>query len=213
MTCAPRSAATRHPGSAAKAASTHGSSSPRPRPSSWSSEPRHTSRSSSARRRAPTGPSAARSGRFARSSDPRRTVPPSRAVSGWIAAGDDRKNSGRAFRIPGRHRVRRRQTQCSVALVKSEGGSVPVGFDTNAKFVRIVNRRADGFVEFEFAIGEPEIFVEMIMSPAAFVEFCSANAVTMLDPRLDTDEIDDWAWNLHDAATRRFRDHGTDTHR
>jgi phenol hydroxylase P0 protein len=93
-----------------------------------------------------------------------------------------------------------------VVDVTFEGGHELDGFDTTWKFVRIVERRPDGFVEFQFAIGDPEIFVEMIMSPEAFVEFCSTNEVTMLDPLLPAgSEESDWAWNLHDVAHRRFK--------
>ena len=91
--------------------------------------------------------------------------------------------------------------------VTSEGASQHEGFDTSWKFVRVVERRPDGFVEFQFAIGDPEIFVEMIMSPTAFAEFCELNEVTMLAPSLPhgADESD-WDWNLHDAVHRRFKD-------
>ena len=48
----------------------------------------------------------------------------------------------------------------------------------NAKFVRIRHIRPNGLVEFDFAIGAPEIFVELIMPQFAFDEFCETNAVT-----------------------------------
>lgn len=80
------------------------------------------------------------------------------------------------------------------------------GFDTNWRFVRIVERRPDGFVEFQFAVGDPEIYVEMIMAPEAFAEFCAANAVTMLDPvRPDHAGDSEWTWDLHDATHQRFK--------
>lgn len=86
-----------------------------------------------------------------------------------------------------------------------EGAPYSDEFDPTTRFVRVVERRADGFVEFEFAIGEPELFVEMIMSPDAFAEFCSTNDVTFLDPAAPAGAEDDWDWNLHDAAHRRFK--------
>lgn len=46
-----------------------------------------------------------------------------------------------------------------------------------AKYVRVRNRRANGLVEFDFAIGAPEIFVELLMPCLAFDEFCAANRV------------------------------------
>jgi phenol hydroxylase P0 protein len=54
-------------------------------------------------------------------------------------------------------------------------------FDTTHKFVRVIEAREGGLIEFEFAIGEPELFVELIMPAHAFVEFCEANQVTVLE--------------------------------
>lgn len=45
------------------------------------------------------------------------------------------------------------------------------------RFVRLRNRRAGGIVEFDFAIGAPEIFVELMMPEAAFDQFCADNRV------------------------------------
>lgn len=45
------------------------------------------------------------------------------------------------------------------------------------RYVRVRNRRAGGAVEFDFAIGAPEIFVELIMPGAAFAQFCRDNWV------------------------------------
>lgn len=53
-------------------------------------------------------------------------------------------------------------------------------FDTTRRYVRRTRIRADGFVEFDFAIGEPEIFAEMILSEQAYAEFCAANDVEVL---------------------------------
>ena len=43
------------------------------------------------------------------------------------------------------------------------------------------------------------------MSPDAFAEYCSTNDVTFLDPAAPAGAEDDWDWNLHDAAHRRFK--------
>lgn len=84
----------------------------------------------------------------------------------------------------------------------------PSEFDTSRRFVRVTGERRNGFVEFDFAIGEPELFVEMILSKAAFEEFCAANAVEML--AADSEEHrektpDDFNWRLADATHTRFR--------
>ena len=48
------------------------------------------------------------------------------------------------------------------------------------KWVRVTCRRPDGFVEFDFAIGDPDLSVDLILPTAAFDEFCAANRVQHL---------------------------------
>lgn len=77
--------------------------------------------------------------------------------------------------------------------------------DTTRRFVRLSGERPNGFVEFEFAIGEPEIFVEMILPGLAFAEFCTANRVEILPPRDPDAPQGDWDWRLADATHTRFK--------
>ena len=78
--------------------------------------------------------------------------------------------------------------------------------DSRRRFVRKLGERANGFVEFEFAIGEPEIFVELILPREDFAEFCAANAVEMLAERVaDGASPSDWDWRLADATGTRFK--------
>ena len=51
-------------------------------------------------------------------------------------------------------------------------------------FVRVTNRRADGFVEFDFSLDGPDLYLEMILPESAFQEFCRAKKV-----RFVTDEV------------------------
>lgn len=83
--------------------------------------------------------------------------------------------------------------------------SAVAGFDTRRRYVRVTGERDNGFVEFDFAVGEPEIFVEMILPPAAFAEFCAANRVERLDAVAAGSERDDWDWRLADATRTRFK--------
>lgn len=84
-------------------------------------------------------------------------------------------------------------------------------FDTTRKFVRVIETRDNGMVEFEFAIGEPELFVELLLPAPAFTEFCGANAVTMLGNPASTatseenSETAQWDWNLRQATHQRFK--------
>ena len=53
--------------------------------------------------------------------------------------------------------------------------------DTSLRFVRVTERRPDGLVAFEFAIGWPELAVELLLPAPAFDEFCAANRVQRID--------------------------------
>jgi phenol hydroxylase P0 protein len=75
--------------------------------------------------------------------------------------------------------------------------------DTNQRYVRVIELRADGFVEFGFAIGEPDLEVELLMSAEAFDEFCTVNHVTVL-----SSDHTDAGWGLHDARAWSTSDTG-----
>jgi phenol hydroxylase P0 protein len=53
--------------------------------------------------------------------------------------------------------------------------------DVGKRYVRITGAHR-GFVEFDFAIGDPEITVELILPKPAFDEFCRMNKVLLLEP-------------------------------
>lgn len=57
----------------------------------------------------------------------------------------------------------------------------PGDFDPRRRFVRVTGVSSRGFVEFEFSIGSPELCVELVLPPAAFEEFCAAQAAQRLD--------------------------------
>ena len=59
---------------------------------------------------------------------------------------------------------------------------VPAELDTRQRWVRVTGQRGEGFIEFDFAIGEPDLCVEMILPAEAFAEFCAANRVELLPP-------------------------------
>lgn len=47
-------------------------------------------------------------------------------------------------------------------------------------YVRLRHRRPDGFIEFDFSIGDPELAVDLILPEAAYEEFCRVNRVLTL---------------------------------
>ena len=84
------------------------------------------------------------------------------------------------------------------------------GFDVTRKYVRVLGSLPSGLVEFEFAVGEPELVVELVMPKAAFDEFCASNHVEFIAASLaapaDSEAADaDFHWNLHQATHQRFR--------
>ncbi|RJG02493.1 phenol hydroxylase subunit [Noviherbaspirillum sedimenti] len=79
-------------------------------------------------------------------------------------------------------------------------------FNPAHKYVRIRELRSDGFIEFDFSVGEPELFVELILADEAFDAFCLANKVTILvGEKMISPGDEEWSWNLHDATTERFK--------
>jgi phenol/toluene 2-monooxygenase (NADH) P0/A0 len=82
-------------------------------------------------------------------------------------------------------------------------------FDPAQRFVRIVEERADGFVAFEFAVGEPELFVEMLLGREQFDEFCARQGVQPshggLPPAAAGEAAHEWDWTLQQARQQHFR--------
>lgn len=56
-------------------------------------------------------------------------------------------------------------------------------FDTTLKFVRLIGIKDNGMVEFEFSVGDPDLFAELLLPASAFADFCAVNQVTTLDPQ------------------------------
>jgi len=77
-------------------------------------------------------------------------------------------------------------------------------FDPMRKFVRVRALRPDRFIEFDFAIGEPEIYVEMILPADAFDDFCADNQVTFLTDAPTTDS-NEQQWRLSETSGRQFK--------
>jgi phenol hydroxylase P0 protein len=62
-------------------------------------------------------------------------------------------------------------------------------FDATRRYVRFRELRSDGYVLFDFAIGDPEIAVELMLTLPDYQEFCRTNAVTWLT-RAQADAVD-----------------------
>jgi phenol hydroxylase P0 protein len=76
-------------------------------------------------------------------------------------------------------------------------------FDTEKRYVRLTERRDDGFVEFEFSVGEPEVYAEMILPEADFKEFCKTQNVILIDEQSNPiDTSNDFEHRLRDARVK-----------
>lgn len=53
-------------------------------------------------------------------------------------------------------------------------------FDVGRRYVRYRALDERGYVQFEFAIGDPELAVELVLPLPAYQEFCRTHAVTYL---------------------------------
>lgn len=77
------------------------------------------------------------------------------------------------------------------------------------KYVRVRSEPDARFVEFDFAIGDPSLFVELVMPPAAFADFCSRNRVVHMSEAqmaaVDS-ELDKWRYG-EDTLMRHNHDH------
>lgn len=71
-------------------------------------------------------------------------------------------------------------TIATTAMNPNSDLTLPV-CDTSLRFVRVLDRREDGLVSFEFAIGWPDLSVELMLPAAAFEAFCANNRVQRLD--------------------------------
>jgi phenol/toluene 2-monooxygenase (NADH) P0/A0 len=78
----------------------------------------------------------------------------------------------------------------------AEAAAVAAGPDLSRRFVRVTGRRGP-FVELEFAIGDPELHVDLVLPAEVFAEFCRANAVEMLEGAREPDARD---WSMRRAA-------------
>jgi phenol/toluene 2-monooxygenase (NADH) P0/A0 len=56
-----------------------------------------------------------------------------------------------------------------------------IACDVSRRFVRVLQIRPNGLVEFEFSIGWPELAVELMLPQPAFDAFCRVNHVQRLD--------------------------------
>lgn len=68
------------------------------------------------------------------------------------------------------------------------------------KFIQIIEIRKDGFVEFNFAVGEAVMNVELLLPYKAFIEFCHNNRVSFFSEEQEKEILHDneiWKYGLN----------------
>ncbi len=81
-----------------------------------------------------------------------------------------------------------------------------IPFDQLPRFVRVRSEPDARFVEFDFAIGHPELFVELVMPCAAFATFCQRQRVVQMDAAMCRAVDEDAAkWRYGDIGRREAR--------
>ncbi len=71
--------------------------------------------------------------------------------------------------------------------------------DIAKRYVRVIQRRADGFIEFHFAIGHTEYFAELMLKEKDFHIFCAENKVEFL-PEGEQKSGSAFDWTLRNVA-------------
>lgn len=90
----------------------------------------------------------------------------------------------------------------------SNDATYPLG-DNNAieditltKYVRVRSQPDAKFVMFDFAIGDPTLFVELVLPPKAFAEFCQKNAVVpMSEAQMAYNDAEEDKWRYGEEST------------
>jgi phenol/toluene 2-monooxygenase (NADH) P0/A0 len=54
--------------------------------------------------------------------------------------------------------------------------------DTNKRWVNVLRKTENGFVEFEFFVSDADLCIELILPEAAFKEFCLNNRIAVEEP-------------------------------
>lgn len=73
--------------------------------------------------------------------------------------------------------------------------------------VRITNPDRHGFIEFQFSLGDPTLYLEMTLPPAAFADFCREHAARPLsDAQASAVDATDRAWRYGSSHEDRGDD-------
>jgi|TARA_R100000005_G_scaffold83854_1_gene51787 phenol hydroxylase P0 protein len=92
-----------------------------------------------------------------------------------------------------------------VPVIKHPAAENAAGqFSALKRYVRIRGVINDKFVEFDFAIGDPSLYVELVLPKAAFDAFCKHNQVEMMtSEQSDAVDADMEKWRYGESDPHR----------
>lgn len=68
-----------------------------------------------------------------------------------------------------------------------------------SRFVRVTDPNRRGFVEFQFSVGDPSLYLEMTLPQRAFEEFCREHEVRVLSNEESAQvDLDERRWRYGD---------------
>ena len=92
-------------------------------------------------------------------------------------------------------------------------GKVPFAYkndksmlDLKKKYVRVRGVKHNKYIEFDFSIGDPELFVELVLPFKMFETFCSKNEVEHLPAEKDVhNEYERMTWRTGESRKIVFK--------
>ena len=95
-------------------------------------------------------------------------------------------------------KAKQRRIMSTTALqMKTNDQATQSDFDNLVKFVRVRSQANARFVEFDFAIGDPKLFIELVLPQRAFEAFCTTNQVVHMteeEGQIVDAEFDKWRY-------------------
>lgn len=74
------------------------------------------------------------------------------------------------------------------------------------KYVHITKQTDGGLIEFDFAIGDPTLYVELALPKLQFESFCKTNSVKYLTKQQEIDvENDRYKWKYGEVGTLQYK--------
>lgn len=84
----------------------------------------------------------------------------------------------------------------------------PLSFNDLPKYVRVRSEPDAKFVMFDFAIGDSNLFVELVLPPKSFKEFCANNNVINMTPeQMHINDQEDAKWRYGTESTLVGQNH------